>query len=189
VLALLLASLPLGCGSARSGEVTAVDLMSRVKDADRRPAGSPIAVEAQDFGGRPRASLRVPGESRLTFTIPIPRRAVLRFYAAVADAAGAAVAFRVGISDDRFYQTLLEQAVTSEETAARGWVELAADLSHFAGPQLSLFFRPDTRRWHLVLGTHVVTGSPAGVYLGEPALVTDLDAARDYVKRRVPAAR
>jgi hypothetical protein len=164
--------------------------MSRVKDAERRPAGSAIEVQEHTLGGRSRASLFVPAESRLTFTMPIPRRAAVRFYAGVpGDAGAASVAFRVGIADNRFYQTLLEETVTSAETASRGWIALSADLSRFAGPTLSLFFRPERRRWRLVLGTHVLGGAPAGVYLGEPAITTDVDSAREYVKRRALALR
>jgi hypothetical protein len=178
-----------GCGSARSGDVTAVDLMSRVHDAERRPAGSVVEVRDVTLLGRSRASLSLPPESRLTFALPIPRRAAVRGYAAVPGPSGIAVAFRVGISDDRFYQTLTEQTVTSDETAARGWIGLRADLSHFAGPQLSLFFRPDRRHWRIVVATHVIAGAPDAVYLAEPAIATDVDAARLYFKQRTQAMR
>ena len=159
--------------------------MSRLSDAERRPAGGAFETEHQTLGGRSRASVVVPAESRLTFSLPIPRRATVRFYAGVPRAAGdASVAFRVGISDDRFYQTLLERTITSADTAARGWIPLSADLAPFAGRKLSLFYRPDTRRWRLVLGTHVVAGAPAAVYLAEPAITADVDSAREYFRRR-----
>src|SRR5262245_18832574 len=181
--ALLLVGLA-GCGPGRAGEVTTVDLLSRVKDADRRPAGSALEIEEHTFGGRSRASLRLPGESRLTFTLPLPHRAIVRFQAAVAGEAAAAVAFRVGISDDRFYQTLVEQTIAAADTSSRGWIGVSADLSPFAGRKLSLFFRPDRRRWRLVLGTHVVAGAPSGVYLADPVIAADVDSAREYMVRR-----
>src|SRR5262245_8581139 len=86
VLAAALSPLVTGCWPARSRDVTAVDLMSRVHDAERRPAGSALDVRDESFAGQSRASLFLPAESRLTFSLPIPRRAAVRFYAAVPDA-------------------------------------------------------------------------------------------------------
>ena len=158
--------------------------MSRVKDAERRPAGSPIEAAERTLAGRSKPTLVVPAESRLTFALPIPHRATLRFYAAVPGGGGdASIVFRAGISDDRFYQTLVEQTVTSADGAARGWIALAADLSRFAGRQLSLFYHPDARRWRIVIATHVTGGSPGEAWLGEPAIVTDVESARDYFRR------
>jgi hypothetical protein len=165
--------------------VPIVNLMSQLKDADLRPHGGRFTTEEHTFRGRSRASLFVPPESRLTFTLLIPHRARLQFQAAIPDTdRDSSVAFRVGISDDRIYRTLVERTITSADTAAIGWTPVVADLSFFAGRQLSLFFRPDERRWRIILGTHSVSGAPSGAYLGEPTIESDVEAAREYVKRR-----
>src|SRR5262249_26178091 len=112
-------------------------------------------------------------------------RARLRFHAAVPGSDGpASIAFRVGISDDRIYSTLIEQTISSAEADRSGWREIAADLSPFAGVKLSLFYRPDSRRWRVILGTHVTSGAPRMAYVAEPTIETDVDGAREYAKRR-----
>ncbi len=118
------------------------------------------------------------------WTHALPRRGVLHADAAVPDTNGpAAVNFRIGISDDRVYETLFEQVVTAADTAERGWTPIAVDLSLYAGPQFSVFYRPDNRRWSIILGTNVVQGAPERVYWGAPGIDAEGDAARLFVKR------
>lgn len=161
-----------------------MDLLRKLQDAERRPAGGRFDAGEHTFAGRSLASLVVPAESRLTWTIAIPHRARLRLLAAVPGTNGpATVSFRVGISDDRLYTTLVETPVTSGETATRGWSPVEADLSLYAGRQWSLFYRPDSRLWKVVIGTHVLEGDPPLVYLGIPAMLTDAEGAREYLAR------
>lgn len=178
--------LPAACGAPRSAgaPVPVVDFARKLDAAERRPASGTFALGEFTFGDRGRASVVVPAESRLTWIMPVPHRATLRFYAAVPPAAGdASVSFRVGISDNRRYETLAEHTITSADTAARGWIPVAVDLSAYAGRKFSLFYRPDRIRWRIVIGTHVLAGAPGVVYLGEPAITTDVDAAHEYAKR------
>jgi hypothetical protein len=170
-------------------QVRAVDLIFHFKDAERRPVGGAFEIAEHTFAGRSRASLIVPPGSRVTWKVFIPHRARLHVYAGVPDAHGAAAAaVRLGISDERRYDTLREQFVTSEESA-NGWVPVSADLSSYAGRQFSLFFRPDGRRWHVVIGTYVVQGSPGFVVIGEPGIDTDIESGREYRQRLIDAAR
>ena len=124
----------------------------------------------------------------MRWNVLVPRRARLHIHAGVPDDSGPAVAMlRVGISDGRHYETLVEQKVSSGETA-RGWVPVAADLSLYAGRKFSLFFRPEAHPWQIIVGTHIVEGNPGFLVLGEPAIETDTAAARDYRQRLIEAA-
>ena len=87
--------------------------------------------------------------------------------------------------DNRIYNTLAERTITSAE-AARGWVALDVDLSLYAGRNGSLH-RPDGRKWQIIVGTHVLAGSVSNVYLGSPALMTDVEGAREYLRRQTVA--
>jgi hypothetical protein len=187
---LLLLSASAGCRPDRDRTpLRAVDLIFHFKDAHRRPLGGTFEIREHTFAGRSRASLIVPGGSRIGWKLFVPHRARLVVYAGVPDTTGPAVAaFRLGISDGRKYETLTEQHVSTAETAG-GWVPVSADLSPFAGRKFSLFYRPDAQKWEIIVGTHVVSGSPGFVVLGEPGIETDTDAAREYRQRLIDVAR
>ena len=166
-------------------QVRVVDLLAQIGNAERRPAGAPFEMAEHTFGGRSRASVAVPPESRMIWKMLLPHRATLRLFVGVPDENGpASVAVRVGVSDGRIYTTVMEPTMTSDDTARQGWVPLAADLSPFAGRKLSLFYRADRQRWEIILGTHALSGAPAAVYLAEPGIDTDSTSAREYMKRR-----
>ena len=186
-MAFLFSSLLIACSHPPNGaRVAAVDLARRLQEAERRPATAPFELGEFTFAGQSHATIVAPPESRLTWRMPLPRRGILRLFAAVPHAqADAAVAFRVGISDNRRYETLTEPTITSADTSARGWIPVTADLSPFAGRKWSVFYRPDEIRWTIVIGTHVTAGAPAVVYLGEPSITTDVPGAREYAARLI----
>jgi hypothetical protein len=168
-----------------AAQVRAVDLLFHFKDAVHRPDPAPFEIREHTAGGRARPSLVVPPVSRVIWRVPIPERARLVLHAAVpADTGPATAVFRVGISDGRQYETLAQRSVTSAETAA-AWVEMAADLSMYAGRKFSIFYRPDSIRWQLIVGTYVTAGSPPFLVLGTPSIETDSAAARNYNARLV----
>jgi hypothetical protein len=170
-------------------QIPAVDLIFHFKDAERRPERGSFEIREHTFGERSRASLIVPSGSRVTWKLFVPHRGRLQVYAGVPDAKGPAVAaFRLGVSDDRRYDNLIEQHVTSAETA-KGWVTVSADLSPYAGRKFSLFYRPDSRKWNVIIGTHVIEGSPGFLVLGEPSVQADIESAREYRQRLIDAAR
>lgn len=164
--------------------MAAVDLIRKLQDAERRPASAAFELGESTFAGQTRATIIAPAESRLTWRLFVPRRGSLQLHAAVPSAGGeAAVAFRIGISDNRRYQTLSELTVTSHETRTRGWTPVTADLSDHAGRKWSVFYRPDEIRWTVVIGAHVLSGAPGVVYIGAPAIITDIAGAREYATR------
>lgn len=174
-----------GCARERGSTVVpVVDLARKLQDAEKRPAAGTFELGEFTFGGRTHASVVAPAESRLTWRMHVPHRGMLRFEAAVPSTGGpASVAFRVGISDNRRYETVSEATISSADTSARGWITVAADLSRYAGRKVSLFYRPDRILWRVVVATHVLSGSPGVVYIGEPAITTDVDGAHEYAKR------
>jgi hypothetical protein len=134
--------------------------------------------------GQPRASLAVPVPGRVTWTTAVPRRAVLRLDAAVAGDSPYAVArLRVGISDERIYELLLAKEVSSRDSDRYGWTQLSVGLSRYAGPQFSLFYRPDGREWRIIFSVDPVAGQPRVVYIGRPGVETDAGAAKQFFKR------
>jgi hypothetical protein len=177
---LTVAAVLAGCSEEPRGpEVRVVDLLKQVGHAEKRPLDGAFPIAEHTLGGVTRASLVAPAASRVTWLQALPRRGTLRADVAVPAARGhAVVAFRLGISDDRIYETLLERHVSSDP--ALGWTTLAADLSRYAGPQFSLFYRPDRRRWRLVLAATPVEGSPEVVFWGAPGVDTDAAAARRF---------
>lgn len=173
------------CGRARGpANVPAADLLRHFQDAERRPLQGTFALREHTFAGVSRASLVVPAESRVTWKLFVPHRARLQMHVAFPEEATAAVAVRVGVSDDRIYNTLVESTVTARDAASQGWIPLDADLSLYGGRKWSLFYRPDETKWRIVIATHVLSGSTPWVYLGTPALMTDVEGAREYLRRQ-----
>lgn len=162
-------------------------MLRHFQDAERRPLHGSFALKEHTFAGVPRASLVVPPESRVTWKLFVPHRGRLQMFVAFAEASMASVAVRVGVSDNRIYNTLTERTITSADTE-RGWVALDVDLSLYAGRKWSLFYRPDGRKWQIIVGTHVLAGSVSNVYLGSPALMTDVEGAREYLRRLTTTA-
>lgn len=152
---------------------------------EKRPEGGTFEIAEYTLAGRSLPTVAVPPTSRLMWThAPLPRRSTLHAEIGVADAAGdSRVHFRMGISDGRVYETLGERLV---EPGA-GWTPFSVSLSAYAGPQWSLFYRPDARRWEIILATTALVGTPEGVYWGRPGIETDTGAARLHFAQRTSA--
>lgn len=175
---------------APEATVPVVDLLKQIGHAETRPLNATIQLGEHTFGGRSRASLVVPVPSRITWTEPLPLRGVLRVDAAVPDEEGPAVVrFRLGISDDRTYETLVERDIASGDSSREGWTPLGADLSGYAGRKFSLFYHPDRLRWRIVLGVYPVSGATSLAYWGAPGIEADGDAARLFVKQHSVSQR
>ena len=178
LLALLLSS---ACdGRAEGPRVTVLDLLQRADAAEKRPAASPFPLGEQTLGAESRASILAPAASRIIWTAVLPRRAVFRVDLGLPPGGQpSSVSVRLGISDHRVYESL---AVASVISTTGAWMPLEADLSRYAGPQWSLFYRPEGRAWRLIVTTVPTGGSPPAVYLGEPRVEADAAAARAFAK-------
>lgn len=173
------------CHRGSRADVRTIDLIKGLDHAERRPPEGSFALVEHTCGGFTRASISTPVPSRLTWRTPIPERAILKVDVAVPESAEEPVAvnFRVGISDDRVYESLTDRRVTNARSGC-GWTTLLADLSPYAGTKFSIFYQPGGRTWHLVLGTDPVQGRTDSVYWGAPGIDTDAAAARAFVRRR-----
>jgi hypothetical protein len=100
---------------------------------------------------------------------------------AMAGANPAPTRFRIGVSDDRIYEALVDRTLTSAD--AHEWTDIQADLSAYAGWKWSLFYRPERQRWRLVLSTDVVTGPPSQAVWGAPGIDADVESAKEYRAR------
>jgi hypothetical protein len=187
ILCIFCVTLPAACGApARQPALPVIDLIKAFDSAEKRPpSGFSIAARLVRDVARP--SILAPVPSRLTMPLRLPRRAALRVALAVEPAdPSATVRFRVGISDDRIYEALDEFAVSGDR---RNWLEVRTDLSAYAGFQWSLFYRPDSIVWRLVLATDPADGAAARAIWGAPAIVADAESAREYFRRRADASQ
>jgi hypothetical protein len=171
-----------GCGPRPDAiTYTAVDLTRTLDSAERRPATRfDVAVRVAEGVSRP--SIVMPVPARATWLLPLPRHGVFRAFVTL-DPAGTpatAVRFRLGISDNRVYEGLADRTLTVE----RGWTEIRADLSAYAGLKWSLFYRPDRIVWRFVLSTDALGPVPTHAIWGSPEILTDVASANEYMIRR-----
>jgi hypothetical protein len=161
--------------------VRVIDLLRELPSAEMRPAPSAFELVEHRVQDQSRPSISTGAPSRLIYTLAIPRRSTLRVAVALDTTTAAPIRFRVGVSDERIYDALAE--VTLAPASKNGWSELQADLSAYAGWKWSLFYRPERRRWRLVLSTDAIAGVPGRVVWGAPGIDADTDSAHEYVRR------
>ena len=165
---------------ATEPRVRVIDLARHFDRAEKRPLHGDFRLAQHTLGNITRATVAVPVPSRVIWTTRLPRRASLHVLAAISDPTNTSVVrFRIGISDDRIYEGLAERIVRSTDTRS-GWVPLEANLGAYAGPKLSLFYRPDGRAWRLVMSTDRIDGPADVAFWGEPGVDADIDAARRF---------
>jgi hypothetical protein len=191
-IALALAALQCtACAPADPSPVRIVNLVRDVRDAEARPSRAAFEVADVSVAGRSEPGIRTMAPSRLIFVLPVPRRSA--FVAQVAIDGGVDSAppqplrFRVGVSDDRIYEQLADVVLTPG--VQTGWTPLRADLSAYAGWQWSVFYRPESRRWRVVLSTDVLGGAPGRGVWGAPGIDGDRSAAREHVERAARMSR
>lgn len=176
-----LSSLCAACHSRDDTPVRAIDLLYELDRAEKRPAGGAFEIAEHTFGGASATSLTVPAPSRIIWTLGLPRHGVFRARAGVpAQAPGSIVTFRVGVSDDRIYEGLAQAQVANRGAA---WLPISADLSAYAGWKWSLFYRPESHPWRLVLSVDT-NGVPARAAWGSPGVDTDRSGARDFTRKK-----
>lgn len=132
--------------------------------ADHRPAGGRFESVPATLDGIVRPALKTPPTSRISWKLKLPSKAVLRTYLQAdpeCRASGQGVLFRIGISDGRTYEELLNQWVAPGAQA--DWIPILLDLSPYSGFKWSLFYHPSRISWWIVFNT---TAAPAA---GQPA--------------------
>jgi hypothetical protein len=178
----VLALLAGGCRApSRSASVPAVDLIREFDRAEKRPPDA-YSIANHLAAGTRRPAIVAPAPGRITWSLPLPRRGLLR--TAVAATTPAPVRVRIGVSDTRTYEGLVEAIVASQ-----AWSIVTADLSAYAGWKLSLFYQPERRSWHVNVSIDAIGTAPSGVALGTPEIVTDREGAVEYAKRKVRLTR
>jgi hypothetical protein len=169
------------CAPTPPESVSVVDLVRELPRAEMRPAQSAFSIVDHVAAAQSRPSIQTTAPSRLMFTLPIPRRSTFRAAVALGGSAPTPTRFRIGISDDRIYEALADRTLTAADRNA--WADIQADLSAYAGWKWSLFYRPERRRWRLVLSTDAIAGAPGEAIWGAPTIYADVAAAKEYVKR------
>jgi hypothetical protein len=181
----LLVLIGAACGAgAPQTQLLVVDLIGKFRLAESRPAGGAFGLAQHTLGERVRATIEVPVPSRVIWTIPVPRRGKLVLTPALLPSTSPEqVRFRVGVSDHRIYEGLGDTTLSVGDTAIGTPWEI--DLSDYAGLKWSIFYQPDWRVWRLVLNTELIEGSSARALWIEPAIYTDVPAARHYFEYRL----
>lgn len=172
----------LACGEPRGDRVLVIDLLRQSQFAEKRPPGGAFDLVDHQCGSESHASLAVPVASRVIWSVKLPDRAVLSTEVAVDGPPGAWSAFRVGISDDRVYEQL-EMRRVAAETCGDAWTPIEVDLGRYSGWKFSLFYRPRTRTWRLVLGVNVESGAPTRAFWGRLRIEADTAAAKRFYRR------
>jgi hypothetical protein len=162
-----------------------VDLVRDFRDAEARPSRAAFDVADVEVGGQSEPAIRTNAPSRLIYVLPVPRRSTFAARVALESGSDGAppppLRFRIGVSDDRIYEQLASVVLTPG--AQTGWTDLRASLSAYAGWQWSIFYRPERRRWRLVLSIDAVSGVPGRGVWGAPRIDGDRAAAREHVAR------
>ena len=180
-----MASVATACAAGDPSPVRIVDLVRESRDAEARPSREAFDVADVSISGQSQPAIRTIAPSRLIFELPVPRRSTFAARVAIDGGVDGAppqpLRFRVGVSDDRIYEQLADVLLTPG--VQTGWTELRADLSAYAGWQWSLFYRPERRRWRLVLSADAVSGVRTRGAWGAPGIDGDRAAAREHVER------
>jgi hypothetical protein len=173
-----------GCGAPSGPQVRVIDLLESAGAAEKRPAAAKFHVEEHTFGGERRASLVTPPDSRVIWELPLPAHATLNTAVALTGSAETdAATFRIAVSDHRVYEALTVRTATAGERV-RGWIPMAANLSRYAGRQLSLFYRPDGRQWRVILTVSRAGGTPENAFWATPGIDADTTSAKRFLSRR-----
>lgn len=158
-----------------------IDLVEEFDRAEVRPARDRFQIGDHAIAGTTRLSIAAPVPSRAIWVAPMPRRATLSLFAGLhPSAASCSARFRIGISDDRIYETLAAHTATDRNS----WTEMRVDLSRYAGWKFSIFYQPDGMTWRLVLSLDQIAEAPCTALWGAPAIETDAEAARQFVAKR-----
>jgi len=132
-------------GAGRSAATT--DLTQALAAAEKRsnplPVGEAVKLVSVTINGESKPAILEQTNSRIIFRITPPPdawfSAALALDPAAWDKEGNGVLFRVGVSDGKKYQELLNQFVNPFANAGdRRWIPVSLDLSAYAGQEVEL---------------------------------------------------
>jgi hypothetical protein len=153
--------------SVRTTVVSNIELLDTLDRAERRPVGAAFPVTPVTVHGESHRAVLVPGGSRITWEVRLPRRAVLHVLVGLKEEAwsieGDGVLFRIGIGEGRIpYEELVNRVVNPYgRSEDRRWIPLTVDLGPYSGFKWSLFYHPGQLLWRLVFNTNA--GLPGSV--------------------------
>jgi hypothetical protein len=133
----------------RGGEPpTAVDLIDQFPTADKRsamPVAEAFSVTDVTIDNQTKRAIYMHSNSRLIYRVNVPNDGWLRTSLALKPEAwtqeGDGVLFRVGVSDGRKYDELLNQHVNPYAVQGdRRWIPQIIDLSAYGGESVELIF-------------------------------------------------
>lgn len=122
-----------------------VDLLSQYAEAEKRPSAETFELKEADLAGDRKRAIEVqPGPgTRLIWKVRVPDDAWLRIFVGLAPEAweqeGDGVLFRIGVSDGRTFEDLVQQHVNPfGNKGDRKWVPVMVDLATYAGEEVQL---------------------------------------------------
>jgi hypothetical protein len=139
--------------SRRTGEAPiAVDLLEQFQTAEKRstlPAEQAFSITDVTIAGESNRALFAHPTSRVIWKVTVPNDASLRAALGIKpdawDKEGDGVLFRIGISDGRTYEELLNQHVNPAQVEGdRKWVPVNIDLSAYAGEEVEIIFNTNS---------------------------------------------
>jgi hypothetical protein len=139
---------------SREGADVEIELIDRLDTATKKsnvPPGENFSVVEVDINGDKRRAINAHPDSRIIWKVQVPRNAWLRGGMALKPDAwskeGDGVLFRVGVSDGKVYEELLNQAVNPFAVPGdRRWVPVMVDLSAYADHEVEIVFNTNASR-------------------------------------------
>lgn len=133
--------------SGGGGDVV-IDLVELYPQAEKRsaiPLEAAFRLEDLEINGERKRVISIHPTSRLIYRVTIPDDAWLRTWLAIKPEAwnlpSDGTLFRIGISDGKTYDELINQHVDPTNNAGdRRWIPVTVDLSAYAGQQVDLIF-------------------------------------------------
>jgi hypothetical protein len=109
---------------------------------ERRPTEAAFNVGDVSLAGETRRALRIPGSSRVAWSVTIPENAFLVGSAALTEDAwttkGDGVVFRISLNDDEVLNMVVDPF---GDPSARRWHDFEIDLGEFAGETMNVFLK------------------------------------------------
>jgi hypothetical protein len=139
--------------SRRTVDIASIDLVQAFdaaeKRTDRASLEQAFSVQEVDIGGTTKRAIYAHPTSRIIWRLEIPDGAWLRtslgLKPEVWDQEGDGVLFRIGVSDGRVYEELLNQLVDPiGNLDDRRWIPVVLDLSGYGGTEVEVIFNTNT---------------------------------------------